>query len=71
MPAHQAQDAFPADRQAPMGQAGPDLPIAFAVERGRREYRADRRHDLGIAPPRLRSGLAATGGALIAGVIVR
>src|SRR5215468_12422538 len=31
MPAHQAQDAFPADRQAPMGQAGPDLSIAFAV----------------------------------------
>src|SRR5215472_5405540 len=37
---HQAQDAFPADGQAPMGQAGPDLPIAFAVERGRHRPQA-------------------------------
>src|SRR5215469_17004102 len=57
MPAHQAQDAFPADGQAPVGQAGPDLPIAFAVERGRHQHQADRRDDLGIAPPRLRPTL--------------
>src|SRR5262245_12989592 len=55
--AHQAQDAFPTDRQAPMGQAGADLPIAFAVERRRRQHRADRRDDLRIAPPRLRPTL--------------
>src|SRR5499427_8559145 len=57
MPAHPAQDAFPADGRAPVGQAGPDLPIAFAVERGRRQHQADRRDDLGIAPLRLRPTL--------------
>src|SRR5499426_765467 len=33
MHAHQAQDTFAADGQAPMSQARPDFPIAFAVER--------------------------------------
>src|SRR5262245_52542301 len=35
MAAHQAQDAFAADRQASMSQTGPNFSIAFAVEWGR------------------------------------
>src|SRR5262245_30830136 len=35
MPAHQTQHAVLADGQASMRRTGPDLTIAFAVERGR------------------------------------
>src|SRR5262249_57080053 len=40
MHAHQAQDAFPAARQAAMGQAGADLPLTFAAARGHSQYTA-------------------------------
>ncbi len=46
--AHQAQDPLPADRVASMGEPRPDLPVALAVERARREDGADPRHELGV-----------------------
>jgi hypothetical protein len=55
--AHQAQDALPAHREASMGEAGPDLPVALAVEHARREDGADPRHELGVGPAGLRAPL--------------
>src|SRR4030095_5030387 len=53
MLSHQPQDALPAEGQAAMRQARPDLAIPLAMERARREHRADRLHDLGITVRRL------------------
>src|SRR5215831_12379608 len=57
MPAHQAQDALAADGDPPMRQARPDLAVAFAMKRRRREHGSDRLDDLGIPERRLWSAL--------------
>src|SRR5262249_19394659 len=55
--AHEPQHALPAQGQPPVGQARPDLPIAFPVEGAGSEHGTDRLDHLGIALPRLRPRL--------------
>jgi hypothetical protein len=56
------QNARAADGQSAMCQARPDLAIALAVERRRREHGPDRLEELVIADRRLRSALRPEGG---------